>query len=155
MLMMARDRSYSELRESLKGKNVAIWTCNTCARLCNSIGGTESATKLADALRKDGIEVIGVFYTSASCLQDKVRGKADANILDKSDVVVSLTCDMGSVCAGTVFNKEMINPIVTFGPGLILEDGSLLVSNVKNGIIKFESLAEVSAKAGLKSDPFV
>ncbi|MDR2846169.1 MAG: hypothetical protein LBV63_02690 [Candidatus Methanoplasma sp.] len=155
MLMMARDRDYPALRDLLKGRKVALWTCNTCARLCNGIGGTESASKLADALRSDGIDVVGVMYTSASCLQDKVRAKADATVLDKADTVVSLTCDIGSVCAGHVFEKEMINPVVTFGPGLILEDGSLLVCNVMDGKAECTCLDEVSSEAGLSADPYV
>ncbi|MDR3206561.1 MAG: hypothetical protein LBT41_05680, partial [Candidatus Methanoplasma sp.] len=72
MLMMAKDRSYPDLLEALRGKKAAIWTCNTCARLCCGVGGHEAAARLAEALNKDGVEVAGIMYTSASCLRDKV-----------------------------------------------------------------------------------
>ncbi|MDR3283209.1 MAG: hypothetical protein LBS92_06370 [Candidatus Methanoplasma sp.] len=152
--MMARDRSYQELLEALRGKKVAIWTCNTCARLCNGVGGHEAASRLAEALRKDGVEVAGVMYTSASCLQDKVRAKEDPAVLNGADLIVSLTCDLGSVCAAEVFGKEVLNPIVTFGPGIVREDGSILLCRASNGRPECESVSVAAAKAGLDPGPF-
>ena len=45
MIVMARDRGYDELLESLKGRRVLVWTCNTCARFCG-VGGREAAEDL-------------------------------------------------------------------------------------------------------------
>ena len=132
---------YTMLREILRGKKVAVWTCNTCARLCNGIGGEESAGRLAERLREDGIEVTGVLSTSASCIAPKVDRKYDEAIIEGADVILSLTCDVGSHCAGTVFGKPMFNPIETLGPGYLDLNGVPLLAD---GMVVFKD-----------SDPFV
>lgn len=46
MTVMARDRDYPDLLEDVRGRKVLVWTCNTCARMCN-IGGKEAGERLA------------------------------------------------------------------------------------------------------------
>lgn len=123
MLVMVRDREYPELLESLKGKRVAVWTCDTCARLCNSIGGKKSAEALAHRLGEDGVEVSGVHSTSASCLMSKVSSKAPELLAGSPDLVLSLTCDVGAACAASTFLLETINPVETLGYGYLSDDG--------------------------------
>ena len=153
--MIARDRDYPELRDVLSGKRVLIWTCNTCARLCNDIGGTDAAKRLSEALKNDGIDVVGIMFTHASCLEKSVKAKEDMELLGKVDVIVSLTCDTGSICVSSVFHKKVINPIVTFGPGCIREDGSLVMWKKNGEFVTYDSVADVASKIGLKSEPFV
>lgn len=152
--MMARDRDYPELRDALRGRKVLVWTCNTCSRLCNGIGGSASAEALADALRADGIEVTGVMHTSASCLDGKIRSKEDPDIIRGSDIILSLTCDVGSRGVGRVFCREVLNPMVTFGPGYAAEDGRLFVCTAADGSEDIE-ISELAARSGLRTDPFV
>ena len=123
MLIMARSADYSELLGKLRGKKVLIWTCNTCARLCNGIGGTESCERLAARLSEDGIDVVGIIATSASCLERKVCDKRDEAISKDPDVILSITCSMGSANAEKVFGKVTVNPIETFGYGILDKDG--------------------------------
>ena len=141
MLVMARDSDYAELSERLRGHRVLVWTCNTCARLCNGIGGDEAAGRLAERLREDGIEVTGVISTSASCIASKVDRKYDEGIIGGADVVLSLTCDVGSSCAGTVFGKPVVNPIETLGTGYMDLNGVPLLAD---GRVVFKD-----------SDPFI
>ncbi len=155
MLMIARDRDYPELRDALIGKRVLIWTCNTCARLCNDIGGTDAAKRLSEALKKDGIYVVGIMFTHVSCIEKVVKAKEDVEVLGKVDVVVSLTCDTGSICVSSVFHKEVINPIFTFGPGCIKEDGSLVIWKKSGETVTYDGIADVASRIGLKSEPFV
>ena len=124
MLIVSRTVDYSELLGMLKGKRVAIWTCNTCARLCNNIGGTESSARLAEKLRDDGIEVTGVVSTSAACLEKKVIDKKDEILSGNPDIVLSMTCCAGDSNAKKVFGKDTINPIITHGFGILTEDGT-------------------------------
>ncbi|MCL1979131.1 MAG: hypothetical protein FWG60_03120 [Methanomassiliicoccaceae archaeon] len=152
--MVARDRPYSELRDSLKGKKVIIWTCNTCARLCFDIGGTESAERLAAALRKDGIEVLEVRHTNASCIEKKVREKYDEDIFGKADVVLSLTCNIGALCAERAFGKDILNPIATVGAGFVGEGRNIFVCEDKDGRLSTKELREVAAEKGLWCDPY-
>ena len=115
---------YPELLDRLKGKRVAIWTCNTCARLCNDIGGTESSERLAERLRIDGVEVTGVVSTSAACLERKVAEKKAEVLSGDPDVILSMTCCAGDANAGKIFGKSTINPMITHGFGILTEDGA-------------------------------
>ncbi|MDR2698729.1 MAG: hypothetical protein LBB30_03515 [Candidatus Methanoplasma sp.] len=153
--MVARDRPYSELRDGLRGKKVAIWTCNTCARLCFDIGGSESAERLASALRKDGIEVLGVLHTAASCLEKKVREKYDEEIIGGADVILSLTCNIGALCAERAFGKEVLNPIATVGVGFVGENRRIFVCEEKDGVLVVKGLIETAEEKGLWCDPYV
>lgn len=119
MMIMRRSVDYTELLGQLRGKKVAIWTCDTCARLCNGIGGKASATALMERLVSDGIEVTGVLSTSASCIMSKVSSKYDPEVIDGCDVILALTCDVGSMCAEIAFDKDSLNPIETLGPGCL------------------------------------
>jgi hypothetical protein len=155
VLMVARDRPYSELKDSLVGKKVVIWTCNTCARLCFNIGGTESAERLAAALRNDGVEVLGVLHTSASCLEKKVKEKFDKELFEGADVVLSLTCNIGALCAKRAFGKEILNPIATVGVGFVGEDRTIFVCEEKEGDLSIKKLTELSERMGFWCDPFI
>jgi len=122
MLVFIRDRDYPELLRSVRGRKVAVWTCNTCARLCNGIGGTGAAERLAEALTKDGIDVVGVLSVSASCLEEKICARLEKEPLDEADVIISLACDSGSLCASRLSGKEVINPLITLGRGHLSKD---------------------------------
>ena len=111
-----------QILEAVKGKRVAIWTCNTCVRLCNGMGGDAAAERLAQYLRDNGVEVTGTSSTSASCLRSKVAAKS-SSIIDSADVIISLTCDVGAENARNVFGKEVMEPFVTLGTGFLDEDG--------------------------------
>ena len=124
MLIVSRSADYPELLDMVRGKKVAIWTCNTCARLCNNIGGTESSERLAEKLKDDGIEVTGVTSTSAACLEKKVIDKKVEILAGNPDIILSMTCCAGDANARKVFGKETINPIITHGFGILTEDGT-------------------------------
>jgi hypothetical protein len=153
--MVARDRPYSELKNNLVGKKVVIWTCNTCARLCYGVGGKESAERLEAALREDGIDVLGVFDTSASCLEGKVRSRYDEEVFGKADVVLSLTCNIGALCAKRVFGKEILNPLATVGAGFADSERTVFVTEDINGVLSVRELRDIAKEKGLCCDPFV
>ena len=153
MLIMARDRSYDDLLKDVKAKNVYVWTCNTCARLCYGVGGKDSAERLARKLAEDGINVTGVGSTSASCIGSSVRR---TTVPGDTDMIISLTCDIGAACARSVFQKEALNPIVTFGPGMISEDrGPVLVSVGPDGTVTEKRLTDICGHTSQDTMPFV
>lgn len=155
VLMVARDRPYSELKNDLIGKKVVIWTCNTCARLCYDIGGTESAERLASALRGDGIEVLGVFSTSASCIEKKVAEKYNGELFNDADIVVSLTCNIGALCAERAFKKEILNPLATVGVGFVGADRKIFICEENNNGLTVRELPEIAKEKGLWCGPYV
>ena len=140
MLVMARDRDYPDLLGILKGKRVAIWTCNTCARLCNGIGGTDSCGRLAERLAEDGVEITGVYATSASCLESKVKDKAGDILSKDPDIILSITCSVGSECASRIFSRECVNPRETFGYGYLTSEGMPVLSS-RDGDIQVTELS--------------
>jgi len=152
--MVLRDRPYSELKDDLIGKKVVIWTCNTCARLCFDIGGTESAERLAAALRDDGIEVLGVLHTTASCIEKKVVEKYDKELFGQADIVLSLTCNIGALCAERSFKIKVFNPIATVGAGFIGEGRRIFICEEKNGGLAVKELSEIAEEKGLWCGPY-
>jgi len=153
MLIVAKDRSYDDLLRDVKGKKVRIWTCNTCARLCYGLGGKDSAERLARKFREDGVDVSGVDSTPASCIESNLRKFI---IPDDTSLIVSLTCDLGAACARGIFRKEVLNPVRTFGPGLICEQcGPALVSVGPDGRITTKSLLDMCGTRSSDDMPFV
>ncbi len=117
MQLMLRDREFPELAEQLRGKKVFVWTCNTCARLCD-VGGSANAQRLAASLRSEGVEVTGVGSAKAACVMSSVID-ATCSASQSCDVVLALTCDVGSRVAGEAFRRPCLNPIVTLGTGFL------------------------------------
>lgn len=147
MLIMTRDMDYPELMGALEGKKAAIWTCNTCARLCNGIGGTESSERLASRLREDGIGIQGVYSTSASCIESRVMSRKSDVTAGEPDAILCLTCSVGAHCAEKVFGIDCINPIRTLGYGILSEDGTPILFGA-DGYVPVSELSD-------KSSPFV
>lgn len=127
MMMVYRCWDYAELLERMVGKRPLIWTCNTCARLCNGAGGREAAERLAEALRGDGVDVFGVAWTSAACLGEKVvRDLPQGDY----DCILTLTCDQGSHLVSEVSGKDVEGGLCTYGPGYMTADGRLFVCGI-------------------------
>ena len=148
MQLMARDRGLAELVSELRGKRVMIWTCNTCARLCD-VGGSSNAQRLATALRSEGIDVTSVASAKAACIASSARengGKQSGSC----DIVLVLACDAARRVAERTFSKPCVNPVVTIGPGYLSEDGvPVSVGGPER------TLETVSAEEGLPAGPFV
>jgi hypothetical protein len=152
MIMMVRDRDYPALIKDLRGKRVAIWTCNTCARLSKGLGGLESAERLAESLRKDGIDVVGTGAVSASCVEKKLIEKAEEGFAEKADIILSLTCNVGSFLASKVFDIPVINPVIILGSGYIGAGNELFLVDGNDKVSEVES---VISKKGYSDGPFM
>lgn len=150
-MMIARTAGYDEILAQVKGRTVAVWTCNTCARLCNGMGGNEAADRLADKLRADGVRVSASVSTSAACLMSKVNVRIP-EIPDGTDVVISMTCDIGVLCAYDAFDADVISPFVTIGTGFIDSDGEPMVMH---GHDDTETLEEAAGKKGMTASPLI
>ena len=148
MQLMARDRDLGELVAELRGKRVMIWTCNTCARLCN-VGGSSNAQRLATALRSEGIEVTAVASAKASCIASSAKENGGKQS-DSCDLILVLACDAACRVAERVFSKPCLNPVITIGPGYLSEDG--VPVSVGGSEDTLESLSD---KEGLPTGPFV
>ena len=119
-MVMARDRDYPELVESLRGRHVLIWSCTTCARLCG-ITGRDGAAALESRLKADGIDVVGSASTSAACLMPKVAERMPSDL--EYDTVLALTCGIGASCASRHSCVQVVNPVETFCYGYMDASG--------------------------------
>jgi len=153
MMMIARSAEYEDVLNSAKDRKVSVWTCNTCARMCNGVGGQQAADRLAAKLKEDGVDVRRSMSVSAACLMSKVNAKA-AEMSENADAIVSLTCDVGVLCAARAFGKDVIAPLITLGSGYIDGDGTLIVTSC-NGLESPAPLNEVAEKKGLSATPLV
>ncbi|MDO5862394.1 MAG: hypothetical protein Q4Q58_06355 [Thermoplasmata archaeon] len=153
MIIMARDRDYPDLLEGVRGGRVLVWTCNTCARLCRGLGGREAAEGLASRLSADGAEVSGVVSSSACCLMSKALSMAES--APEHDLILALCCDMGARNASAATGSPVLNPVVTFGPGYLDEDGNPRVASVVCGTtVVDESVEEAASRSGCSPGPF-
>ncbi len=148
MIIISKDRDYMDLLSDVSGKRVAIWTCETCARI-SGIGGSEMARRLASALVDDGIDVVWVGSTSASCVESRLIDSMKG--LNKDvDLIISLTCDVGAMLLSNVTGIQVLNPIHTLGNGYVCRDGSIHLSNIDD----VQKPASLTDPAYVKS-PFV
>ncbi len=153
MIAMARDSDYPSLLGKLEGRRTLIWACNTCARFCG-VGGIANAEDLAGRLSSDGITVTGIVSSSACCFMKKAIAMNDESD-GTHDVVLALCCDMGSRNAKEATGKEVLNPIVTFGPGYLDSDGVPHIASVICGeTIMDETLEEVAERSGCFLGPY-
>jgi len=153
MMMIARNADYEDVLKAVKDRNVAVWTCNTCARLCNGIGGKQAADRLAEKLKEDGINVTASISVSAACLMSKVVAK-NGEIPEGTDTILALTCDVGATCAGVVFSKEIMIPFVTLGSGFVNVDGTIVVTLCDNAKVP-ATLTDVAKEKGMSASPLV
>ena len=147
MMVVARGMDYGDVLDSLKGRKVALWTCNTCARLCG-VGGSDALCRLADRLEADGIDIVSIGHTSASCIMSKVSGRLSGDF----DVVLSLTCDIGSRCVREGYGTDVINPLVTLGPGFLDAGDRPMVGNDAG---TYRPYVEAASSRGLSVGPYV
>lgn len=150
MQMVLRDRGLPELVEELRGKKVLIWTCNTCARLCN-VGGSSQAQRIATALRSEGIEVASVMSAKAACMMSSAEDLKKTMKCDY-DTILALTCEAGSKVAFRVFGAGCVNPLVTVGTGYLDSIRGPMVFDADSG--KECTLEEASNRYALIIGPF-
>jgi len=152
MMMIARSAEYKDVLKTVKGRKVSVWTCNTCAKLCNGVGGREAADRLAEKLRSDGVNVTSSASVSAACLMSKVNAKA-ADVTD-ADVIISLTCDVGVACAARAFRKDIVAPLITLGSGFVDADGTLIVTSCDGAKVP-AALKDAAKEKGMSVSPLV
>jgi len=152
MMIVARNMDYDDVLNAVKGRAVSVWTCNTCAKMCNGIGGKQSADRLADKLREDGVNVVASASVSAACLMQKVCSKKEE--MTGADIIISLTCDTGAICASNAFKKDILVPLATLGHGFVDDDGSLTVT-LSTSVRAPTPFGNAAKEKGTSTDPLV
>lgn len=81
------------------------------------------------------------------------RTQVPEDVPDGYDVVVALTCDIGSQLAGTVFGRPVVNPVATLGTGYRDDSRACIIfGRGGDGDVSLEKEAE---RLGLDTGPIV
>jgi len=152
MMMILRSMGYEDILKVVKGKRTAVWTCNTCARMCGP-GGQDAAARLTAKLTDDGVNVSSCVSVSAACLMSKVISKMQETTNDV-DIVVALTCDIGVTCISKIFKKDVLAPLITVGYGYMDENGVPIVTSY-NGTETSSPLSKIAEEKGMNTDSAV
>ncbi|NBK24869.1 MAG: hypothetical protein EOM68_22940 [Spirochaetia bacterium] len=155
MLIITRSMDLDGLVERIGSRKVAVWTCRTCARLCDGLGGDEAAEKLAKALNVRGIEVVGNASTSASCLWSKVAAAMEKEPFRDADLVIPLTCDVASMLLGQFTDLPRLECTKTWGRGCLDSEGDpSLLCSLDDGSTSWVKAKELKGAEG-SLGPFV
>jgi len=82
----------------------------------------------------------------------KVNAKV-SEIPDGTDLIISLTCDTGVMCAYDAFDADIMSPLVTIGNGFMDSDGKPMVAYGYDD--DPETLDEAAKKKGMTASPLV
>ncbi|MBO4445856.1 MAG: methylenetetrahydrofolate reductase C-terminal domain-containing protein [Clostridia bacterium] len=95
-MIITRKKPYEELLSMLgDAKKVVLVGCKSCATSCET-GGEPEMAALTEALKADGIEVVGTVYPDESCQKLLVKKELKAVRDTGYDAVVSLACGDGA-----------------------------------------------------------
>ena len=165
MIVVLRELDYEELKKQLdEDDRIVVWSCNDCTKYCN-LGGRENLNALADALEKDGYNVVHRELIGVGCqpplIRLRSRHPATKDIFDSASVIIVLSCTDGYLKTQRVFkNKKVIQVGISVGLGAYSkEEGMrLVIPAIETGLepsIEGYSLEEAARKLGKKSGPLV
>ena len=91
---------YEKLKAGLNlGDNIAVFSCDNCARRCDGLGGQQGLDNLSGKLAADGFSVICRRLFPALCSRRHLQAGLDEdgcrNLLPQVDVILPLSCRMG------------------------------------------------------------
>jgi len=163
LIVVLRELDYEQLKEKLDSQDrIVIWSCNDCTKYCD-LGGRKNLNGLADALEKDGFNVIRRELVGVSCqpnlIRERTRHPSTKEIFDDATAIVVLACTDGYLKVQRVFRKKKVISVgVSVGLGTYSEkDGMRLVIPLEEtGLkpsVKGLSLEEVAKKLDLKAGP--
>ncbi|MFQ5977170.1 MAG: hypothetical protein ACE5OZ_03435 [Candidatus Heimdallarchaeota archaeon] len=165
MIVVLRDSDYDQLRENLTLEDrITVWSCNDCTKYCD-LGGRKNLQALAEALKKDGYNVIHQELVGVSCqmnlIRERTKHPATKDIMNESTAIIVLACTDGFLKVQRVFRKKKVIQIgVSVGLGAYSKkDGMRLVIPMEEtGLepsVEGLTLEDAAKKLGLKFGPIV
>jgi hypothetical protein len=118
-------RDIKDIEKQLtKGDRIAIISCNTCVRFCNT-GGAEKLDQIAHRLRQDGFAITDQVLLTAACVRDYTERSRLSTGITK---VIALTCDAGWTSIKQALpSVEVIKANNTLG---------IMIVSPSNGVLK-------------------
>ncbi len=109
-MIATKKRDFKELLENIKDySSFFLVGCSECASLCGT-GGEPELAELKEDLEKEGKSVTGTFRAKTGCqvLGTKVELKPFKEQLDKTDVVIVMSCGAGTQAAVEIFPDKPV-----------------------------------------------
>jgi len=109
-MIVTKKRDFKDLFENIKGyDSFFLIGCSECASLCGT-GGEPELEELKEALKAEGKTVTGVFRAKTGCqvLGTKVELKPFKEQLEKTDVVIVMSCGAGTQAAVEIFPDKPV-----------------------------------------------
>ena len=110
-MIITKQRSFSEILESLAGeKTIFLVGCAECATVCKT-GGEDEAKALAERLEQEGKTISGSVVLEPGCnlLEAKRQFREHRDEIEQSDSVLALSCGGGAQIAQEASGK-VIHP---------------------------------------------
>ena len=149
MIVVLRNLDYEQIKEKLdKDDKIVVWSCNDCTKYCD-LGGRKNLKALAEALEKDGFNVI------------RTKHKATKQIYSDATAIIVLACTDGFLKVQRVFRKKKVIQVgSSVGLGAYSKKGGmrLVVPLEETGLkplVEGYSLEEAATKLKMKSGPVV
>lgn len=140
---------YNDIVKQLNSQKpeIAIISCNGCARVCGS-GGLKGAENLRFKLIRDGYKVTDVIVVLYACSETSIRElKRKIKLTPEVETIISLACSAGWACISRNFpDKKVIN--ATEDAGLMIIDKEKNVFKLTIPRKKFEHQAGSEYKIG-------
>lgn len=109
-MIITEKKPYEELKAMLgDAKRVVLVGCKSCATSCET-GGEPEMAALTEALKADGIEVVGTVYPDESCQKLLVKKEIKAIKELEYDAIISLACGDGAQTVAELVADKPIYP---------------------------------------------
>ncbi|MGY5860997.1 MAG: hypothetical protein RTU09_01290 [Candidatus Thorarchaeota archaeon] len=165
MIVVLRNLDYEQIKEKLdKDDKIVVWSCNDCTKYCD-LGGRKNLKALAEALEKDGFNVIRQELVGVSCqpplIRERTKHKATKQIYSDATAIIVLACTDGFLKVQRVFRKKKVIQVgSSVGLGAYSKKGGmrLVVPLEETGLkplVEGYSLEEAATKLKMKSGPVV
>ncbi|MFW9914754.1 MAG: hypothetical protein ACFFGZ_04000 [Candidatus Thorarchaeota archaeon] len=165
MIVVLRDLDYEQLKSKLDPNDrIVVWSCNDCTKYCD-LGGRKNLNALADALEKDGYNILRRELVGVSCQMNLIRERTThrsvKEIFKDATAIIVLACTDGYLKVQRVFRKKKIIQVgVSVGLGTYSkkEGMKLVIPLEETGLepsVEGLTLDEAAKKLKMKSGPII
>ncbi|MHA2500245.1 MAG: hypothetical protein ACXAEL_11815 [Candidatus Hodarchaeales archaeon] len=165
MIVVLRELDYEQLKSKLDPNDrIVVWSCNDCTKYCD-IGGRKNLNALADALEKDGYNILRRELVGVSCQMNLIRERTKhpsvKEIFKDATAIIVLACTDGYLKVQRVFRKKKVIQVgVSVGLGAYSkkEGMRLVIPMEETGLepsVEGLTLEQAAKKLKMKSGPIV
>jgi hypothetical protein len=165
LIVVLRELDYEQLKSKLDPNDrIVVWSCNDCTKYCD-IGGRKNLNALADALEKDGYNILRRELVGVSCQMNLIRERTKhpsvKEIFKDATAIIVLACTDGYLKVQRVFRKKKVIQVgVSVGLGAYSkkEGMRLVIPMEETGLepsVEGLTLEKAAKKLKMKSGPIV